>query len=824
MIESPKHQVGIVTFGTDGASSHPRPAVNCSLRPRPPQPRADWRVIDHLAETDNDLFEDEEPDCYANIVVRPLSLSLSSLASRLTVRRLTLTHARVARQMDRPVCPTDLDGIRHIMDMKNGGRKGDCLDAVIVATDSVFKATNVGPKTKPGKKRVIVITNAKVPCDMSEETCTMVQRGLEQGGISLEFIGIGWEEDENECFETPMQRKLDEMCAQSGGGCQPVKQVSDARLVSMKITAGNSKYRGDFEISPDVKIPCWVLGRVVEDKFPSLKKVSLVTEQDPEDEAEGKGRKYGNTAMERQYKSLTEEDHILRPEAMVKGYKYGRDRVPFSKVDEAVLKYEADKCLQLICFVKREQIPRHVFTEGVDWIVPPGKAGDDPAEKEKRAAVALNALAHAMFEEERIAIVRFVKRNKGAPSLCAIYPVRVDSDVKDDRFAQGDDDDDDEDEDGAKKVPDAPYHLYLTYLPFAEDHRDVIFPPVPDKMQPNKEELNVMDRLIDTMHLDRACEQLDESNGQVEGVDADPAWEGCLDAELKSIECWLDPSMSGLPNPVLQRFYAAVQQRALDAVDEPPSALAPGGYLLEGGKCEHLSEPQGLLCKARPDANKAMDQLRMFPRQFNHDLARKRNFSTVDTASDHNASGLNTLIDDTATKKLKGSDGSDGLVGAGIGLTQRDAATTQIGMSNPIADFEKVWQNTPEEAFRQMAGVINQMVSQSVRGHLYGKAIKCLRQLRKACKSDEDWEPLNGYLRELKGKHGVTGKPNHDFWGEIVEAGVTLINDDECEDADSTAQQAHEFIAGGAPRQAAAAAPRPVAAAVDEDDLFDELD
>ena len=730
--------------------------------------------------------------------------------------------------MDRPVCPTDLDGIRHIMDMKNGGRKGDCLDAVIVATDSVFKATNVGPKTKPGKKRVIVITNAKVPCDMSEETCTMVQQGLEQGGIALEFIGIGWEEDDEQLFATPMQRKLDEMSLQSGGGCQPVTQVSDARMVAMKITAGNSKFRGDFEISPDVKIPCWVMGRVVEDKFPSLKKVSLVTEQDPEDEAEGKGRKYGNTAMERQYKSLTEEDHILRPEAMVKGYKYGRDRVPFSKVDEAVLKYEADKCLQLICFVKREQIPRHVFTEGVDWIVPPGKVGDDPAEKEKRAAVALNALAHAMFEQERVAIVRFVKRNKSSPSLCAIYAVRVDKDVSDIRFAQADNDDDesaDDDEDAPKKLPDAPYHLYLTYLPFAEDHRDVIFPPVPEKMQPSKDELNVMDRLIDTMHLDRAKDQLFEINGELDGAEGDPAWEGRLDAEARSITCWLDPSMSGLPNPVLQRFYAAVQQRALDPVDEPPSALAPGGFVGEGGWCEHLREPQGLLCKARPEANKAMDQLRMFRREFNHDLARKRNFSTVDTAGADDAGGLNTLIDDTATKKLKGGDGSDGLVGGGDGgLTQCDAATTQIGMSNPIADFEKVWQNTPEEAFQQMAGVINQMVSQSVRGHLYGKAIKCLRQLRKACKSDEDWEPLNGYLRELKGKHGMFGKPNHDFWGEIVTAGVTLINDVECEDADATEEQAHLFINGGASRPAAAAAPRPAPAPVDEDDLFDELD
>ena len=45
-----------------------------------------------------------------------------------------------------------------------------------------------------------------------------------------------------------------------------------------------------------------------------LKKVSLVSDQDPEDEAEGR-RRYGATSAERQYKSLTEDDVILRPEA-----------------------------------------------------------------------------------------------------------------------------------------------------------------------------------------------------------------------------------------------------------------------------------------------------------------------------------------------------------------------------------------------------------------------------------------------------------------------------------------------------------------------------
>lgn len=768
LIESPKHHVGIVAFGAAG--------------------------------TDNDLYEEDDPECYKNIVV------------------------------ERPVCPTDIEGIRGILNMQSGGQRGDIMDAVIVATDLVFKATNVGPKTKAGKKKVIVITNGKVPCDMSDETVQMVQRGLEQGGIQLEVVGVGWQADEADEYIDPMQRQLDDMCELSGGGCQAVHQVSEARSVATKITNGNSKFRGELELSSDVKIPCWVMGRVVEEKFPSLKKVSLVSEQDPEDEAEGRGRRYGATTTERQYKSLTEDDVILRPEAMVKGYKYGRDRVPFSGVDEALLKFEAEKCLQLICFAKKEQIPRHAFLEGTDWIVPPGKHGDPLQEKDRRAAVALNALAHALYEEKRVAIVRFVKRAKGTPSLCAIYAVRVDKDVCDARFGYKSGSESESDDDGEDKTDQEPYrepyHLYLTYLPFAEDHRDVVFPPVVDKLLPDKAGLNAMDRLIDAMHLDRASEELEALNSGDGGAGE---WEGRLSAEIDSISCWRDPSMKALPNPVLQRFYAAVQQRGLDPLDEPPSVLAPGGYT-HGEWVEQLREPKGMLCSARREANKAMDEVRhvFTPKlQLDPELARKKRFApglSNDGPRDGPGGGMASLIDDmAASKKLKTSQGGDG-------LTQRGAADpeqVQIGMSDPIADFEKIWQTKPETASAQMQEVISQMVRQSVRGHLYAKAIKCLRQLRKAHRSDDDWEPLNGFLRKLLGQHGTAGKPNHDFWLEIVKAGVTLIDQTECEDSDTTPQKAHEFIHGTAgSRQGAApaAAPPPTAAAADDDDLFDELD
>jgi ATP-dependent DNA helicase 2 subunit 2 len=48
----------------------------------------------------------------------------------------------------------------------------------------------------------------------------------------------------------------------------------------------------------------------------------------------------------------------VAPDEKVKGYKYGKTLVPFSMVDEAVLKYEAAKCLQLIGFTSAKNVPR----------------------------------------------------------------------------------------------------------------------------------------------------------------------------------------------------------------------------------------------------------------------------------------------------------------------------------------------------------------------------------------------------------------------------------------------------------------------------------
>ncbi len=62
-------------------------------------------------------------------------------------------------------------------------------------------------------------------------------------------------------------------------------------------------------------------------------------------------------ALERTYHSISDPDQEIPSDQRVKGYKYGKTLVPFSKVDESVLKYEANSCMKVIGFTSAKNVP-----------------------------------------------------------------------------------------------------------------------------------------------------------------------------------------------------------------------------------------------------------------------------------------------------------------------------------------------------------------------------------------------------------------------------------------------------------------------------------
>ena len=60
----------------------------------------------------------------------------------------------------------------------------------------------------------------------------------------------------------------------------------------------------------------------------------------------------------------------VKPEARVAAYRYGRDLIPVTMSDEDQLKFGVDeKCLQLLGFVRQEQVPRQYFMATPEAVV-----------------------------------------------------------------------------------------------------------------------------------------------------------------------------------------------------------------------------------------------------------------------------------------------------------------------------------------------------------------------------------------------------------------------------------------------------------------------
>lgn len=230
-------------------------------------------------------------------------------------------------------------------------------------------------------------------------------------------------------------------------------------------------------------------------------------------------------------------------------------------------------------FTDRQHVPRHLYTETPDVVLPvPPKThpagvwksgGADEATAQRcvlrcrarppltahgiaslvcvlRSALALSALARALAESQSVAVVR-TRFRKGSDLRLAIL--------------------------SPKLTPQGEY-LVLNFLPFAEDLRTFQFAPLPPSsaMTPSPEAEAAADRLVASMRFDA---QPDAPEGSF--------------AATGDSRCVL--------NPMLRRFYEAIKSRALD----PESPLTPWDAQLlpvAVGGAEALQAAQALAAAA----------------------------------------------------------------------------------------------------------------------------------------------------------------------------------------------------------------------------------
>jgi ATP-dependent DNA helicase 2 subunit 2 len=422
------------------------------------------------------------------------------------------------------ILPPNLQLLRDIESITPGDAEADFIAALIVGMDMLIKKAG----QKNVQKRIFLVTNAG--SQVFKEDMPIVVDKLKEMDARLNVIGVDFADEHSatnlnqsnkikakEKVKQENEELLRELCGQVKGVVVPVTQAIEMMsYFRSKSVLQRTSFRGFFEVSQFVKIPVWAFKKTAEMKLPTLAKVSKVSQ-----ESENPGT-MGVIPQGTFHNVMDENPDEEVPEAQrVKGYKYGKTLVPFSKIDEDALKLQTESELKLIGFSAKTNVPRHHYQADVECIV--SLPGDSDA------ATALSALIHALAETNSVAIVRFVKRKNAPPQLGVLTPsIKTDHEV-----------------------------LYYNKLPFSEDIRQYAFAPLLSNTTrksyvPSEEQLNAAEELINSLDLTKAAS--DEDGNPIEA---------------------LKPKYTY--NPALQHFYQVLQSRAM----QPEAPLPPLDALVE---------------------------------------------------------------------------------------------------------------------------------------------------------------------------------------------------------------------------------------------------
>ncbi|XP_040871383.1 ATP-dependent DNA helicase 2 subunit KU80 isoform X2 [Glycine max] len=385
----------------------------------------------------------------------------------------------------------------------------EVLDAVIVGMDVLVKKFGV---TNKGKKRVCLITNAQCQIKESdegtkEEQVTTIAKQMTAHGIKMESIIMRGKlsQDANKGIMDENDRLLNIFSKETSTRLLYVENpISLFGALRTRNIALVTVFRGHLEISPKLSIKVMVYKKTTEEKFPSMKKYS---DKAPPNDKFAKHE----VKIDYEHKSSKDPDKVVPPDQRIKGYPYGPQIVPISSAEWEAVKFKPEKGVKLMGFTDSSNVFRHHYMKDVYVFLPePGNT---------RAMIAVSAVARAMKEMNKVAIVRCVWRQGQANVVIGVLTPNLSD---------------------KENIPDS---FYLNVLPFAEDVREFQFPSFtnfPASWQPNGQQLEAAANLIKTLDL--------APHGQEEV---------------------LLPDFT--PNPVLERFYRYLELKSKD----PDVAVPP---------------------------------------------------------------------------------------------------------------------------------------------------------------------------------------------------------------------------------------------------------
>lgn len=314
------------------------------------------------------------------------------------------------------------------------------------------------------------------------------------------------------------EKLLHDLVEDSGDACESRGGTLEAAIEELqtpriKVTKSVASFKGFLQLGDASKyetalrIPVERYFRTYVAKPPTASSFVARSETAPEQEggagssqAPGEGGPLVNVRTSRTYHVADESAPggkvDVERDDLAKGYEYGRTAVPINQTDENVTTLETFAGLELIGFVRNDQVSsmnipssgsntvlqydRYLHMSNTNVIIPQ-RAND-------KASLALSSFIHALFEIENYAVARLVTK-EAKPPLTVLLAPSIEQEYE---------------------------CLIEVQLPFAEDVRSYRFPPL-DKVitvsgkivtehrnLPNDKLQDAMDKYVDSMEIDEA--------------------------------------------------------------------------------------------------------------------------------------------------------------------------------------------------------------------------------------------------------------------------------------------------------------------------------
>lgn len=619
--------------------------------------------------------------------------------------------------------------------LPRGTVPGDFLDAIVVGMDMLIK--KYGPTNK-GKKRLCLITNAlshlRDPYEgTKEDQVSTIALQMTEQAIKLECVVVRGKltSDADKQVMDENDQLLDLFTKRTWAKTLYVESATSLLgALRTRSIAPVTIFRGDLEISSRLKIKVWVYKKTSEEKFPTLKKYS--------DKAPASDKfATREIKVDYEYRSIHDPDKVVPPEQRIKGYRYGPEVVPISSDAWEAVKFKPEKSVKLLGFTDAKNILRQYYMKDVNiFIAEPGK---------REAVIAVSALARAMKEMNKVAIIRCVWRQGQAGVVIGVLTPNVS--LKD-------------------NIPDS---LYFNVLPFAEDVREFQFPSfknLPATFQPTEEQQEAADNLVMMLDL------------------APPAKEENLKPDLT-------------PNPVLERFYHFLELK----VKNPDAAVPPLDEALK-----KITEPDAELLSQNKSV---IDEFqRCFEVKDNYKKKKStRSSKEKPSGSDDEKEAAEDLKEVKTLKTTNDNssvkvDNSDEKPSSAL-QTNSAAIVDKIGNITPVLDFEAMLsrRDSPDwitKAIKGLRSKILELVEDSFGGNNYEKAVECLVALRKGCVLEQEPTQFNDFLQYLCRfcrEHDL-----NDFCELLGLKGMTLITKSEAIDSYVADEAARSFLVTKEPK------------------------